>query len=191
MMFSSYYKYRINNKNNNSNRNGRINKKKRRKLENSGGKLAVEKDYKVKRLNDTAEEFETYVINQGKNLIIYTFFTAESGLLRRSPTDLNRKVYHEINRLESQFGRAINKIIELNNSLPEKAKIDLEPYHKIKAKMGDILQKRIGPYVSVECRKARSGDDEKGLMRRMGIKEEDLEWCPPIVETPWLESGDI
>ena len=191
MMFSSYCKYRINNKNNNSNRNGRINKKKRRKLENSGGKHAVEKDYKVKRLNNTAEEFETYVINQERNLIIYTFFTTESGALRRSPTDLNRKVYHEINNLESQFGRAIESMKKLNKSLPEKARIDLEPYQEIKEKMGDILQKRIEPYISVECRKARSGDDKKGLMRRMGIKEEDLEWCPPIVETPWVESGDI
>lgn len=190
-MFSSYCKYRINNKNNNSNRNGRINKIKRRKLENSGRKLAVEKDYKVKRLNDTAEEFETYVINQEKNLIIYTSFITESGALRRSPTDLNRKVYHEINNLESQFGRAIESMKKLNKSLPEKARIDLGPYQEKKEKMGDILQKRIGPYISVKCRKARSGDDEKGLMRRMGIKEEDLEWCPPIVETPWVESGDI
>ena len=191
MMFSSYYKYRINNKNNNSNRNERIKKKKGRKLENSGGKHAVEKDYKVKRLNNTAEEFETYVINQERNLIIYTFFTTKSGALKRSPTDLNRKVYHEINNLESQFGRAIESMKKLNKSLPEKARIDLEPYQEIKEKMGDILQKRIGPYISVKCRKARSGDDEKGLMRRMGIKEEDLEWCPPIVETPWVESGDI
>ena len=191
MMFSSYCKYRINNKNNNSNRNGRINKKKRRKLENSGGKHAVEKDYKVKRLNETAKEFETYVINQERNLIIYTFFTTKSGALKRSPTDLNRKVYHEINNLESQFGRAIESMKKLNNSLPEKARIDLESYQEIKEKMGDILQKRIEPYISVECRKARSGDDEKGLMRRMGIKEEDLEWRPPIVETPWGESGDI
>ena len=188
-MFSSYCKYRINNRNGNS--NGKINKKKRGKLENSGGKHAVEKDYKVKRLNETAKEFETYVINQERNLIIYTFFTTKSGALKRSPTDLNRKVYHEINNLESQFGRSIESMKKLNNSLPEKARIDLEPYQEIKEKMGDILQKRIEPYISVECRKARSGDDEKGLMRRMGIKEEDLEWRPPIVETPWGESGDI
>ena len=188
-MFSSYCKYIINNRNGNS--NGKINKKKIGKLENSGGKHAVEKDYKVKRLNDTAEEFETYVINQERNLIIYTFFTTESGALKRSPTDLNRKVYHEINNLESQFGRAIESMKKLNNSLLEKERIDLKPYQEKKEELGDILQKRIEPYISVECRKARSGDDKKGLMRRMGIKEEDSEWCPPIVETPWMESGDI
>ena len=186
MMFKLYCKYRINNG------NGKINKKKRRRLEDySKGELTVKRDYKVERLNETAKEFETYVINQERNLIIYTFFTTESGALRMSPPDLNLKIYREINRLESQFERAINGMKKLNNLLPEKDRIDLKQYHDKKEEMGDILQKRIRAYVSVECRKVRSGDDEKGLMRRMGIKEEDSEWCPPIVETPWVESGDI
>ena len=163
MMFRLYFEYKNNKGNGSLDTNGKINKRRKRKLkEHNRRELYVKKGEIMKRLDETSGKFKIYVMNQEGNFI---------------DDDI---AYETINNLQSQFYRTMDRAEELNGCLHKEDRINLKLYHKTKEEIGDILEERIKSYIAGECREMRSGETEEQLMKRMGKKKK--EWYPPIIE---------
>jgi hypothetical protein len=199
-MFELYRQY--NHKDNGAglNGDGRSNGKNRKLdlskiMDSSKKKLINKRSVIIDRLDETAKDFRDYVMGNEKNLVDETILDIKSS--RISYLSLNSEVYEKINRLQSQFDRAMGRAEELNKSLTERnpnevlSLINLKQYWEINGEMAEILDKRLKPYIYGECQKIIGQDNEKGLMKRRGVNERSLEWFPPILEAPDFNPYEI
>ncbi len=193
MMFELYRQYSHKDNGGGLNGNGRSNGKNRKLdlgkiMDRSKKKLIDKRSVIIDRLDETAKDFRDYVMENEKSLVNETLLDIKYPGV--SCLSLNSEVYERINRLQSQFDRAMNRAEELNNTFAVSL-INLKPYWEINGEMAEILDKRLKPYIHSECQKIIGGDSESGLMKRRGISEKSLEWLPPILEAPHFNPNEI
>ena len=188
MMFELYRQYSHKDNGGGLNGNGRSNGKNRRLEDLPKKRLIDKRSVIIDRLDETAKDFRDYVMENEKSLVNETPLDIKYS--RVSCLSLNFEVYERINRLQSQFDRAMNRAEELNDTFTVSS-INLKPYWEINGEMAEILDKRLKPYIHSECQKIIGGDSESGLMKRRGINEKSLEWLPPILEAPHFNPNEI